>query len=367
MKEKAKLAVLTDSNTSFEVREYPVTEPGPGMARMKLLASGICGTDIHIYKGKIAVGLPSAIGHEFVGQVEAISPADSQKYGITPGDNVIVNIACPCGHCSLCETGDQANCVHMGVTNGENPDREPHFYGGYGEYNFSPAANLIKLPAELNPETACVFACAGPTTLHAVKLAERSGCRLDKMSVAVVQGLGPVGMFALLYLSRLGIRNVIAVTGRNVPERAEIAKAFGAAEVMSLSEDGLEKIADKVNSLSGGLGADLVFEASGNPEAVSQGLTLLRNRGVYLVPGQYSNSGPVPIRPELITFHALHIIGSSQYDTEDVQRYIGFLREQPQYWEKIGSLAARYSVSDINKAFADAMAGKNIKTMLTGE
>jgi len=117
--------------------------------------------------------------------------------------------------------------------------------------------------------------------------------------------------------------------------------------------------------MSEGLGADLVFEASGNPAAIPMGIDLLRNRGVYLVPGQYSNSGGIEIQPQLITFKALQIIGSSQYSMVDVRKYVEFLEKNPDLEEAILSLATAYRVEDVNQAFADAKARKNIKTLLT--
>ena len=166
-----KAAVFTGVDQDFEIREFPLTEPTAGMARMRRSASGICGTDGHIRRGKIPLDPPKIIGHEFVGRVEALSAEDSQAYGIQPGDAVIVDIACPCGECLLCRQGDDANCLNMGLTNGGDPAVPPHFY----EFNYSPVKNLIQIPAELDPEMTCVFACAGPTSLHAFFLAERGG------------------------------------------------------------------------------------------------------------------------------------------------------------------------------------------------
>lgn len=169
----AKAAVFTGVNKPFEIKEYELTEPSEGMAKIKLVASGICGTDIHIHRGKIPLNPPLIIGHEFVGCVEALSEDDSKKYGIYAGDNVIVDIACPCGECLLCKEGNDANCLNMAVTNGGNPETAPHFYGGYGEYNYSPVKNLIKIPKELDAKMTCVFACAGPTALHAFSLRKK--------------------------------------------------------------------------------------------------------------------------------------------------------------------------------------------------
>lgn len=360
----AKEAVMTGINQPLEIREYPLTKPAPGMAELELIASGICGTDIHILRGKIPVQTPAAIGHEFVGRVIDISDEDSKAYGIRTGDNAIVDIACPCGKCLLCKNGDDANCLNMGVTNSGNPDKAPYFYGGYGEYNYSPVKNLIKIPNSLNPEMVCVYACAGPTTMHAFRLTEKAGYAVDKTTVAVVQGLGPVGTFAVVYLASHGIKNIVAITGTKKAEREKTALSLGASEVFAMEDTSCEELSKHVRSLSGGIGADLVFEASGNPAAVPVGLELLRNRGVYIIPGQYSNSGTAQIRPQLITFKALHIIGSSQYSVTDVQNYLKFLLLNSQLHNRILSLSSCYALDDVNSAIEDAKSGVNIKTML---
>lgn len=114
-----------------------------------------------------------------------------------------------------------------------------------------------------------------------------------------------------------------------------------------------------------GLGADLAVEASGNPKAFVQGLSLLRNRGTYLVPGQYSNSGSVALEPQTITFKALNIIGSSQYDASDVADYVSFLDQNRQYLPQIRKIIAAYPLEKVNEAMTAAeqlTAGKVVLT-----
>lgn len=357
-------AVFTGIDQPFELNRYALTPPPRGMAKMALLASGVCGTDIHIHQGKIPLNTPAIIGHEFVGRVEEISLEDSKACGIMTGDHVIVDIACPCGHCLLCREGDDANCLHMGVTNGGNPEISPHFYGGFAEYNYSPIQNLVKIPDELDPMIICTFACAGPTTMHAFSLARQAGWHAEKARVAVVQGFGTVGAFATIYLASLGIEHIVVITGKRNSKRETLARQFGAAEVLSMDDDGTDAVVRHVRSLNGGIGADLSVEASGNPKAFAQGLEMLRNRGVYLVPGQYSNSGNIEISPQIITFNALHIIGSSQYSLSDVHQYLEFLQKNPDLVHGIAELITAYPLQDINKAFDDAKVGKNIKTIL---
>lgn len=344
-----------------EVVDLPSPQPGPGQALIRVRTVGICGSDIGAYRGANPLAYPRVLGHEIAGEVLSI-PENSK--GIRPGDRVIVDIACPCGHCLLCREGDDANCVHMGVTNGGDPETPPHLFGGYAQVNYSPVKNLIKIPENLDPVMVCVFACAGPTALHAFRLAEQAGVHAKQAQVAVVQGLGPVGTFAVMHLAALGVPRVIAVTAGSNPQREELARKLGATEVLNLDRPPAQEIIAHIREGNDGLGADLVFEASGNPRAVPQGMQMLRNRGVYLVPGQYSNSGSVEIEPQMITFNALHIIGSSQYSVREVRDYLDFLEKNPQLHECIRSLAKEYPLEEVNLAIQDAGSGKNIKTML---
>jgi threonine dehydrogenase-like Zn-dependent dehydrogenase len=93
-------------------------------------------------------------------------------------------------------------------------------------------------------------------------------------------------------------------------------------------------------------------------------MNILRNRGFYLIPGQYSNSGGIEIQPQIITFKAVRMIGSSQYSMIDVRDYLAFLEQNPALTATIRELATCYPISETNKAFEDALAGKNIKTVL---
>jgi len=365
---KAKCAVFMGHNIPFEIREYPVVKPPKGYGMSTLLASGVCGTDLHIHSGRLGCEEENVIGHEFVGKLADCDPAEAAEYGLAVGDNVIADIALPCGECPLCLAGDDANCINLKCSNEYNVNEEPHFWGGYAEVNYTPLSNLIKIPEGLNPRMVCTFACPGPTAIHAFTLAERANIDVKSMKNAVVQGLGPVGMFALMYLVAIGVENVYAVSVGVNPDRERIAESFGAKKVFRLGVDCTEEsIISELTEATGGMGVDLVFEASGAPAAVPVGLALLRNRGVYLVPGQYSNHGDIAISPQLITFKALQIIGSSQYSISDVKKYLAFLADHSELHEKILSLSTGYAVEDVNRAFEDAYAGKNIKTMLTAE
>ena len=361
---KAKAAVFMGAHKDFEVREFEVTKCPSGYGQMELIASGICGTDLHFHNGKLSIGAPTVIGHEFVGKITDLDTEKAVQYNLKIGDNVIADIAVPCGECILCKSGDDANCVNMQVTNGGSIDVAPYLYGGYAEVNYTPLSNLIKIPDSIDPFVAATFACPGPTTVHACSLAEKAGVALSGVNVAVVQGLGPVGVFAVMYLKKMGVKTVYAITAGDNLKREELACNLGADKVFNITRDGAESVTKALQSENGGLGVDLCFEASGAPQAVVQGMDILRNRGVYLVPGQYSASGGIEIQPQLITFKALHIIGSSQYSMVDVYAYLDFLVKNPDLHPIIEKLGSKYTVERINEAISDAKSGNNIKTLL---
>ena len=361
---KAKAAVFMGAHKDFEVREFEVTKCPAGYGQMELIASGICGTDLHFHNGKLGINAPTIIGHEFVGRITDLDEAESEKYGLKVGDNVIADIAVPCGECILCKKGDDANCVNMQVTNGGSIDVAPYLYGGYVEVNYTPLTNLVKIPEGIDPTNAATFACPGPTAIHACCLADQAGIDLSKINVAVVQGLGPVGTFAVMYLKRMGVKKVYAITAGDNLKREELAVSLGADKVFNLTREGTENVTKALLTENGGLGVDLCFEASGAPQAVVQGMDILRNRGVYLIPGQYSASGGIEIQPQMITFKALHIIGSSQYSMSDVHKYLEFLDKNPDLHPLIEKLGSKYKVEQINEAIIDAKSGNNIKTLL---
>lgn len=361
---KAKAAVFMGPEKDFKIREFEVTKTPKGYGQSELIASGICGTDVHMHRGKLAVGYPSIIGHEFVGRLTDLDEEEGKKYGLQVGDAVIADIAVPCGECILCKNGDDANCVNMKVTNGGSIEEAPYLYGGYTEVNYTPLTNLIKIPAELDPTMTATFACPGPTAIHACRLAQQAGVDLSKINVAVVQGLGPVGCFAVMYLKKMGVKKLYAITAGDNSPREALALKLGADHVFNLTKEGTAAVTEALQKENGGLGVDLCFEASGAPQAVVQGMDILRNRGVYLVPGQYSNAGGVEIQPQLITFKALHIIGSSQYSVSDVETYLDFLCANKDLHEVILQLGNKYKVEQVNEAFVDAKSGNNVKTLL---
>lgn len=348
----------------MEIRNYPVLNPEPGYARLSLMSSGICGTDMHILQGRLPLPGPLIIGHEFIGSVDMLGAPDAKDAlgsPLSPGDKTIACVALPCGSCFSCSAGETASCLNFGVTYFNDPDNPPHFAGGYGEYLFSPTDNLIAIPEGVSPDAAAAFPCAGPTIIRASEY----GGGLSEGELVVVQGTGAVGMFAISWAASKGCMVVAVGSGTN-PRRSELAIALGAKEVIDFRENSVEKRVERIKTLASDAnradGADVVIEASGSPAAIPEGLDLIRTRGRYFVPGQYSNSGEVSIRPELITLKAIRIIGSGQYTVADVGAYLQFLRHNPKIQEVFADCVThRYTIEQANEAVAEVARGEVIK------
>ena len=237
------LVILGDSKA--EVRELPDPEVSPGLVRVKVKSSGICGSDVHIYHrpaSELGDRLGKVMGHEPSGVVEAIGDCVTT---VKPGDRVSVFHYVGCGHCRYCRTGYRQHCP-------ERSGIEPYGYGSAAEYVLVPEANCLPLPDELSFVDGAMMACCAGTAFSALAKLDASGA--DDMAIF---GLGPVGLSALVEAKAMGAR-VLGV--EIIPERLELAKKLGADAVIDASEaDPVEAIRD----LTHGRGVDLAVETTG--------------------------------------------------------------------------------------------------------
>lgn len=359
-----KLTVFDPATRSFEVSDYPITSPASGNAGLSLLYSGICGTDVHICQGKLGpMPFPLVLGHEFIGTIEQLADGDAcDGLGtkIAVGDRAIACVAIPCGACFNCQRGEKASCLAFGVTYSKPVADAPHFHGGFAEYQEIQTGNLVRLPVGIDAKAAAAFPCGGPTIIRSCIY----GGGLEKGELVVVQGNGSLGLFALAYAKSKGCRTICIGSTANA-HRMEVTTAFQPDCFIDFRKTSPEETAKIVlaeaKKCGRGDGADVCIETSGDPAAFPVGLSLLRTRGRYFVPGQYSDRGAIEIPPHLITFRALNIIGSGQYTLSDVSDYLDFLVANPELQKLFASTVSTYPVCEVQKAIADASAGLAIK------
>ncbi len=361
-----KAAIFHGANKPFEIKEFPVMPPAKGNAGLTLVSSGICGTDVHIHDGFLGMpDMPLVIGHEFIGRIDALGEGDAKDANgakLAVGDTAIACVAIPCGKCFNCLRGETASCLAFGVTYEKNANDAPYFHGGFAEYLFSPYENLVKLPADVDPFAAAAFPCGGPTIIRSCAY----GGGLEKGEIVVIQGNGSLGLFALAYAKSFGCKVIMLGSTANAERLALTMKLNPDLFIdfrKSSDDDTVKAVKDFAAKENRGDGADVVIETSGSIKAFPLGLNLLRTRGRYFVPGQYSVRGPVQFDPCIITFRALNIFGSGQYTMADLKAYVEFLQKNASLQGIFAQLVKKYPVAEANQAIADAKAGLAVKTV----
>ncbi len=245
-----------------DIRLEDVPEPkikNPNDAIVRLTASAICGTDLHMVRGTMGGMAPGTIlGHEGVGIVEEIGPG---VRNLEEGDRVIIPSTIACGYCSYCRSGYFSQCdnanphgARAGTAFFGGPQMTGPFQGLQADKACVPFANvgLVKVPDEITDDQAILMSDIFPTGYFGADIAE-----VKPGNTVVVFGCGPVGQFAILSSFLFGAGRVIAVD--KVISRLEMARAQGAEIINFEQEDPIEAILN----LTGGIGADRVIDAVG--------------------------------------------------------------------------------------------------------
>jgi 2-desacetyl-2-hydroxyethyl bacteriochlorophyllide A dehydrogenase len=252
--------------------EPELTEAGDAVVRVE--ASGVCGSDLHIYHGRVAIEPGFTIGHEFVGTVVAAAAEVSR---VREGDRVLGTYCTACGECFFCRRGDFHKCDHGRVFG--HGETLGSLQGAQADMLLVPNADLTlrAVPDGLSDDVALFAGDVMGTGYHAV--AETEVGAGD--SVAVL-GLGPVGLCAVQAARAAGAESVIAID--TVPERLEMARSFGALPVHLTEED--PRAAAK--QVSEGRGVDAAIDAVGHPDALELACRLARKAGTVSATGVYA-------------------------------------------------------------------------------
>ena len=237
--------------------EVPVPEIGPEDALVKVLRTGICGTDVHILRwnewARANVSTPLVVGHEFVGVVDKIGDRVSE---IAPGDLVSGEGHLVCGRCRNCMAGRRVQCAHttsVGVTRS----------GAFAEFISLPAHNLWRHHAGIDLDVAAIFDPFG----NAVHVATAFPLLGEDL---LITGCGPIGLMAAIVARHAGARHIVASDPS--PFRRGLAQRVGVTRVVDPLE---ERLADAASALGMTEGFDVAFEMSGSPAALRELLATL--------------------------------------------------------------------------------------------
>lgn len=281
-----------------DVRVDEVDEPellAPDDAIVRVEASGICGSDLHIYHGRVQIEPGFVIGHEYVGEVVAAGDDVSR---VAVGDRVLGTYGTACGECFFCKRSefhkcDEARVFGHGKTLGS-------LQGAQAELVLVPHANLTlrRVPEGLSDDVALFAGDVMGTGFHAI-----DSRPLAEGESAAILGLGPVGLCAVQAARAAGASQVIAID--TVEDRLRMAESFGATPVHLTEGDPRAE----VKKLTEGRGVDLAVDAVGHPDALDLALRLARKAGTVSVTGVYAERTEVHMGVlwiKALTLHSGH-------------------------------------------------------------
>ncbi len=312
---RMRAAVLEEFGRPLEVQELELQEPQAGEVLVRLVACGVCHTDLYSASGVDPSGYaPTVLGHEGAGVVERVGEGVTS---VAEGDHVVSLFSPQCGECVHCVDPRTNLCMairaeqnlgHLpdGTTRLKRPDGEDirHFMGcsTFAEYTVMPEIALAKIDPEAPLDAACLFACGLSTGLGAAMYT----AKVQPGTTCVIFGAGMVGLGAVAGCRLQGAERIICVDLSD--DRLELAKGQGATDLMKADENTVERILEMTD---GGFGADYTFEATGNVKVMQQAVEAARMAwGLCTVAGVAGKGETLDVIPRwLIT--GRRIAGSS--------------------------------------------------------
>ena len=345
----------------LSIRNFPEPDLEPGAVIMDTTYSEVCGTDVHLLKGQLAEApYPIIPGHINVGTIADMNGkvCDVDGNPFAKGDPIVfLDVHETCNACWYCLVAKASTRCPSRKVYGITYSSNNGLLGGWSEKVYlKPGVKILKLPEGLDARDFIAGGCGAPTALHAV---ERATIKLNDN--VVVQGSGPVGLFAAVYSRLSGAGQVIVVDPS--PARLEAAKAIGADHVVGASSS-KERI-EEVQRLTQGRGADVTIEASGNPRAVAEGLDITRDNGTYVIVGQYTDAGDVSINPHWqINKKHIDIRGTWGIDYGHFSKAVQLMARHKDRFQWKQLVSQVYGLDDVHAALQDVEDLKVFKAVI---
>lgn len=336
---------FSDKGVYFKTVDEPIPEiSNETDVKIRIDAIGICTSDIHVLHGTMNMPDGNIVGHEYTGTVVETGSAVSK---VVVGDRVVCeNAKGACFKCKLCLSGHYELC----------PDkRSPGWFsqGVYTEFTIQPEYCVHKIPKNMSREVAAV---AEPFAICVYGCLERG--RYQKDDFTVIYGMGPIGLFTLITLVDLGAKNIVCVAStRRNKVRYQLAKDLGASAVLLTEDD----IPARVKEMNEGWGADCVIDCSGDPDAINQGIGLLRKGGKFIALG-ISHDDLIPFAFNKAVLSVVEMIFSATSSHDAWVKVLGILERNEERVKKI--ITHQYELADWEVAYEKIANREAVKAVL---
>jgi S-(hydroxymethyl)glutathione dehydrogenase/alcohol dehydrogenase len=356
-----KAAICYEIGKPLVVEEITLDPPKRGEVKVKVAATAVCHSDIHFFTGDLPGQPPFVGGHESAGWVEEVGEGvtDFKK-----GDTVVISLLYSCGKCLACRTGKSHLCTGVFPLDTEtrmhNKKGEPLTQqlkiSSFADYTVVDQSQLVKIPADMPMDRACMLACGVITGFGAVV----NRCKVPPMSSCVIVGCGGVGLNSIQGAAISGAYPVIAVDISD--SHLDAAKKFGATHVINSAKTDAAK---EVQKITGSDGADYVFVTVGNTKAMNTSFGLTNQCGTLVLVGLSKFTDMAEYSPFMITRFERTITGSFMGTTQlhtEIPKLVELYKQGILKLDEL--ITARYPLEEINKAIEMVVTGKALRNII---
>ncbi|MDZ7678375.1 MAG: Zn-dependent alcohol dehydrogenase [Acidimicrobiales bacterium] len=364
----AKAAVLNEVDTPLQIRDdVTVAAPQEGEVRIKMVASGVCHSDLSVQNGTIPLATPLVLGHEGAGIVSEVGPGVADR---EVGDHVVLSWVPQCGECYFCQRDQGFLCEKnaavslAGMLDGtkrfSTPDGElgqMAYCGTFASEAIVPSISTVKIPKDVSLNAAALIGCG---VLTGVGAAINTADIHEGDAVAVI-GCGGVGLNVIQGARIAGAGTIIAVD--MFDSKLELAREFGATDVVNASDG--DPVA-KVQELTGGRGADVSFEVIGLGPTIDQAINMARTGGEVVLVGVPRLDVMMNLNAAFTFLYTAKTIKGCWYGSANVDRDVPKMIEWYQKGElKLDELISReISVDEVNEAFEAMGSGEVARSVI---
>ncbi len=359
-----KAAVCYEYAKPLVIEDINIAPPGPGDVKVKLAATAVCHSDIHIIKGELPFPPPLVAGHESAGYVTEVGEGVTN---VKVGDHIVASLLISCGKCKYCTTGRPHLCEAQWpraakspfTTKDGTPLAQAILIGSWAEETIIHESQCVKIPDDMPMDSACMLACGVITGFGAVVWRAKPGIG----EACVVIGCGGVGLNAIQGAALSGAYPVIAVD--TVDGKLEAAKKFGATHgVNSKTSNAVEEI----KKLTGGYGADYCFVTVGAIECMNESVDMIGPSGTAVWVGLPKFSDRAPIAPDALIRWEKTVTGCYMGSTNlrnDIPKLVALYQAGKLKLDEL--ITHRFPLEQINEAIDEVLAGKALRNIIVFE
>ena len=356
-----KAAVLREINKPLEIEDIQHGDPAPREVLIRTVAAGVCHSDLHFQNGSYPHPLPTVLGHESAGVVEAVG---SNVTYVKPGDHVITCLSAFCGHCEFCLTGHMSLCQEPELQRAE--DQPSRLAAGdekiaqflnlssFAEYMLVHEHTIVKVQKDMPLDRAALIGCGVTTGVGAVI----HTAAIEPGSTVAIIGCGGVGLSAINGAAIAGAARIIAID--MLDSKLELARKFGATDVINASE---ADVIGEVREMTGG-GVHYSFEAIGLKQTAEQAFKMLGFGGTATIIGMIPVGVHLEIHgPEFLMERKLQgsNMGSNRFRV-DMPRFVDFYLQGRLHLDDL--ISRRIKLEDVNEGMAALETGEVARSVI---